>query len=109
MRSRGSRLDQRIKRLSRAARELIDQQPGYKQHLDHLRQAKGIGELSAVRHDPNVKAFYEALQRRGKKKYRRSVRSCANTLPVFGLVPDSMSLLTRTCFFVFLIGKVVDF
>jgi transposase len=122
-------LDQRIERLSRAARELIDQQPRYKQHLDPMRQAKGIGEasavallaelcvlpcelksaqvsrqagldvrlcqsgssvnkpgrlskagnaylrsalympaLSAVRHDPNVKAFYEALQRRGKKK-----------------------------------------
>jgi hypothetical protein len=24
--------------------------------------------LSAVRHDPNAKAFYEALQQRGKKK-----------------------------------------
>jgi transposase len=123
------RLDRRIGRLTQAARELIETLPCYKQHLDHLRQAKGIGEasamailaelavlpselksgqvsrqagldvrlcqsgssvnkpdrlskagnaylrnalyrpaLSAVRYDPNAKAFYEALQRRGKKK-----------------------------------------
>jgi transposase len=123
------RLDQRIKRLAQAARELIDRQPLYKQHFDHLCQAKGVGEasalallaelavlprelksaqvsryagldvrlcqsgtsvnkpgriskagnaylraalympaLSAVCHDPNAKAFYQALQKRGKKK-----------------------------------------
>jgi transposase len=123
------RLDQRIARLTRAAIELINQQPQYKQQLAHITQAKGIGlasgiailaelsvlprelkapqvsryagldvrlcqsgtsvnrpgrlskagnaylrsafympALSAVRHDPNAKAFYEALQKRGKKK-----------------------------------------
>lgn len=123
------RLDRRIERLTKAAIELIDQQPQYKQHLANITQAKGIGlasgiamlaelsvlprqlkapqvsryagldvrlcqsgtsvnrpgrlskagnaylrsalympALSAVRHDPNAKAFYEALQKRGKKK-----------------------------------------
>lgn len=123
------RLDQRIERLTKAAIELIDQQPQYKQHLAHITKAKGIGlasgiamlaelsvlprelkapqvsryagldvrlcqsgtsvnrpgrlskagnaylrsafympALSAVRHDRNAKAFYEALQKRGKKK-----------------------------------------
>lgn len=123
------RLDQRIARLTKAAIELIDQQPQYKQQLAHITQAKGIGlasgiailaelsvlprelkapqvsryagldvrlcqsgtsvnrpgrlskagnaylrsafympALSAVRYDPNAKAFYEALQKRGKKK-----------------------------------------
>jgi transposase len=42
------RLDQRIKRLTLAARELIDQRPRYKRHSDHLCQAKGIGEISAI-------------------------------------------------------------
>jgi transposase len=123
------RLDRRIERLAQAARELISSPPDYRQHQDHLCQAKGIGEasalallaelavlprelksaqvsryagldvrlcqsgssvsrpgrlskagnatlrsalympaLSAVRFDPSVKAFYEALQKRGKKK-----------------------------------------
>jgi transposase len=123
------RLDRRIKRLSSAARELIRSHPYCQPLLDHLCQAKGIGEisgmallaelvvlpreltsaqitrqagldvrlcqsgssvhkpghlskagnaylraalympaLSAVCHDPNAKAFYEALQKRGKKK-----------------------------------------
>lgn len=123
------RLEQRIERLSKAALELINQQPHYKQHLANITCAKGIGQasgiamlaelcvlprelkspqvsryagldvrlcqsgtsvnrpgrlskagnaylrsafympaLSAVRHDPNAKAFYEALQKRGKKK-----------------------------------------
>lgn len=34
----------------------------------YLRAAFYMPALSAVRHDPNVKAFYEALQKRGKKK-----------------------------------------
>jgi transposase len=34
----------------------------------YLRAALYMPALSAVRHDPNAKAFYEALQRRGKKK-----------------------------------------
>lgn len=34
----------------------------------YLRSAFYMPALSAVRHDPNAKAFYEALQRRGKKK-----------------------------------------
>lgn len=34
----------------------------------YLRAALYMPALSAVQHDPNVKAFYEALQRRGKKK-----------------------------------------
>jgi transposase len=124
-----ARLDQRIERLTRAAREWIDPQAQYQQHFAHLCQAKGIGQasalallaelcvlprklksaqlarhagldvrlcqsgssvhqpgrlskagnaylraalympaLSAVRHDPIVKAFYESLQKRGKKK-----------------------------------------
>ena len=123
------RLDQRIEKLSKAALELINQQPHYKQQLANITCAKGIGQasgiamlaelsvlprelkspqvsryagldvrlcqsgtsvnkpgrlskagnaylrsalympaLSAVRHDPNAKAFYEALQKRGKKK-----------------------------------------
>lgn len=123
------RLDQRIEKLTKAAVELIGQQPQHKQHLANFQQAKGIGQasaiallaelcvlprelkapqvsryagldvrlcqsgssvnkpgrlskagnaylrgalympaLSAVRHDPNAKAFYEALQKRGKKK-----------------------------------------
>lgn len=123
------RLDQRIERLTKAACELIGQQPQHQQHLANLKQAKGIAQasaiallaelcvlprelkaaqvsryagldvrlcqsgtsvnkpgrlskagnaylrsalympaLSAVRHDPNAKAFYEALQKRGKKK-----------------------------------------
>lgn len=123
------RLDMRLEKLSKAAIELINQQPQYKQHLADITQAKGIGQasgiamlaelcvlprglkssqvsryagldvrlcqsgtsvnrpgrlskagnaylrsalympaLSAVRHDPNAKAFYEALQKRGKKK-----------------------------------------
>ena len=123
------RLDLRIDRLSKAALELINQQPHIKQQLANITCAKGIGQtsaiamlaelcvlprelkspqvsryagldvrlcqsgssvskpgrlskagnaylrsaffmpaLSAVRHDPNAKAFYEALQQRGKKK-----------------------------------------
>ncbi|TBV11300.1 IS110 family transposase, partial [Phytopseudomonas dryadis] len=123
------RLDQRIEKLTKAAIELINQQPHHKQHLANITQAKGIGQasaiamlaelsvlprglkssqvsryagldvrlcqsgssvnrpgrlskagnaylrsafympaLSAVRHDPNAKAFYDALQKRGKKK-----------------------------------------
>jgi len=123
------RLDQRIEKLTRAAVELISQQPQHKQYLANFQQAKGIGQasaiallaelcvlprelkapqvsryagldvrlcqsgtsvnkpgrlskagnaylrsalympaLSAVRHDPNAKAFYEALHKRGKKK-----------------------------------------
>ena len=123
------RLDRRIERLAAAARELINSLPLYRQHMEHMCQAKGIAEasaiallaelavlprqlksaqvsrqagldvrlcqsgtslskpgrlskagnaylrsalympaLSAVRHDPNAKAFYEALQKRGKKK-----------------------------------------
>jgi transposase len=123
------RLDQRIQRLSAAALELIRSHPYCQPLLDHLRQAKGIGEvsgvallaellvlprelssaqitrhagldvrlcqsgssvskpgrlskagnaylraalympaLSAVRYDPNARAFYEALKKRGKKK-----------------------------------------
>ena len=123
------RLDMRIEKLTKAAIELINQQPHYKQHLANITCAKGIGQasgiamlaelsvlprdlksaqvsryagldvrlcqsgtsvnkpgrlskagnaylrsafympaLSAVRHDPNAKAFYEALQKRGKKK-----------------------------------------
>ncbi len=123
------RLNSRIERLTKAALELIDQQPHYKQHLANITSAKGIGQasaiamlaelsvlprelkspqvsryagldvrlcqsgtsvnkpgrlskagnaylrsafympaMSAVRHDPNAKAFYEALQKRGKKK-----------------------------------------
>lgn len=123
------RLDLRIEKLTKAAIELINQQPQYKQHLANITRAKGIGQasgiamlaelsvlprelksaqvsryagldvrlcqsgtsvnkpgrlskagnaylrsalympaLSAVRHDPNAKAFYEALQKRGKKK-----------------------------------------
>jgi transposase len=42
------RLDQRIKRLNSAARELIRSHPYCQKHLDHLRQAKGIGEISGV-------------------------------------------------------------
>lgn len=34
----------------------------------YLRGALYMPALSAARHDPNVRAFYEALQRRGKKK-----------------------------------------
>src|SRR5690606_14295334 len=34
----------------------------------YLRSALYMPALSAVRHDPNAKAFYEALQARGKKK-----------------------------------------
>lgn len=34
----------------------------------YLRGALYMPALSAVRHDPNAKAFYEALQKRGKKK-----------------------------------------
>ncbi|MEB3733014.1 transposase [Halopseudomonas pachastrellae] len=34
----------------------------------YLRSAFFMPALSAVRHDPNAKAFYEALQQRGKKK-----------------------------------------
>jgi transposase len=34
----------------------------------YLRSALYMPALSAVRFDPNVKAFYEALQKRGKKK-----------------------------------------
>lgn len=34
----------------------------------YLRAALYMPALSAVRHDPNAKAFYEALQARGKKK-----------------------------------------
>lgn len=34
----------------------------------YLRAALYMPALSAVQHDPNVKAFYEALQRRGKKR-----------------------------------------
>lgn len=34
----------------------------------YLRAALYMPALSAVRHDPNAKAFYEALQQRGKKK-----------------------------------------
>lgn len=34
----------------------------------YLRSAFYMPALSAVRHDPNAKAFYEALQKRGKKK-----------------------------------------
>jgi len=33
----------------------------------YLRSAFFMPALSAVRHDPNAKAFYEALQQRGKK------------------------------------------
>ena len=123
------RLDLRIDRLSKAALELINQQPHIKQQLANITCAKGIGQtsaiamlaelcvlprelkspqvsryagldvrlcqsgssvskpgrlskagnaylrsaffmpaLSAVRHDPNAKAFYESLQQRGKKK-----------------------------------------
>ncbi|MDR1274978.1 MAG: IS110 family transposase [Candidatus Accumulibacter sp.] len=123
------RLDRRIERLASVARELILQHPDYQQLLNHMQQAKGIGEasaiallaelavlprelksaqvtrqagldvrlcqsgssvskpgriskagnaylrgalympaLSAVCHDPNAKAFYETLQKRGKKK-----------------------------------------
>ena len=123
------RLDLRIERLSKAALDLINQQPHIKQKLANITCAKGIGQtsaiamlaelcvlprelkspqvsryagldvrlcqsgssvskpgrlskagnaylrsaffmpaLSAVRHDPNAKAFYEALQQRGKKK-----------------------------------------
>ena len=123
------RLDLRIERLSKAALELINQQPHIKQQLANITCAKGIGQtsaiamlaelcvlprelkapqvsryagldvrlcqsgtslnrpgrlskagnaylrsaffmpaLSAVRHDPNAKAFYEALHQRGKKK-----------------------------------------
>jgi transposase len=34
----------------------------------YLRSAFYMPALSAVRHDPNARAFYEALQKRGKKK-----------------------------------------
>ncbi|MDP3845007.1 MAG: IS110 family transposase [Pseudomonas sp.] len=123
------RLNQRIERLSAAAKQLIKEQPEFQAQFQNIQAAKGIGAasaialmaelcilpkqlkspqvsryagldvrlcqsgtsvnkparlskagnaylraalympaLSAVRHDPNVKAFYEALQRRGKKK-----------------------------------------
>jgi transposase len=42
------RLDQRIERLTQAARELISSHPDYRQHRDHLCQAKEIGEASAL-------------------------------------------------------------
>lgn len=34
----------------------------------YLRSTLYLPALSAVRHDPNAMAFYEALQKRGKKK-----------------------------------------
>ncbi|WP_423836461.1 transposase [Stutzerimonas stutzeri] len=34
----------------------------------YLRSTLYLPALSAVRHDPNARAFYEALQKRGKKK-----------------------------------------
>jgi transposase len=43
-----ARLDQRIERLTQAAREWIDPQAQYQQHLAHLCQAKGIGQASAL-------------------------------------------------------------
>jgi transposase len=164
------RLDQRIQRLTRTARELIDQQPLYQQHFNHLCQAKGIGEisaiallaelavlpralksaqvsrqaglevrlcqsgssvhkpgrlskagnaylraalympaLSAVCHDPNAKAFYEALQNRGKKKSRPSAPSCVSISPASGLASDSTSLSTPICFSAPFTQKFLDF
>jgi transposase len=124
-----SALDRRIQRMTRAAKELLAQHPELAQQVEHLTQAKGVGQasaiallaelcvlpkslkssqvarhagldirlrqsgtsvngaariskagnaylraalympaLSATQHDPHTKAFYEALQRRGKKK-----------------------------------------
>jgi hypothetical protein len=75
-----------------------------------LRGALYMPALSAVRFDPNAKAFYDAVQKRGKKKIQAPpAPSCANTSPTFGLASNLMSLSTPIPFPALPIKKILDF